>query len=256
MDLCNPQIHLEEKLRYLIDLSKEGKIEESLRLLPFWVLWWLWKSRNALVFNKVTITAEETLARAAADTKEWIESRKATNEGPPQHIHSSGRLEKWTRLARGWVKCNYDAAHREGKEDSGLGWIIRDSQGIFLHSGWGKFQGRVSAEEAECTTLIWAIQATWAYGYRTVVFEGDNLNLNDTINKNKENLRLQHYIQAIQQWRMCFTETKFTFKHREQNRCADTLAKKAITVNQAWCLYNSCPFYLWSLVNNDNYLDN
>lgn len=163
------------------------------------------------------------LARATTDTKEkeWLESRKAKTDGTPSTTRSSGRAGRWTKPERGWIKCNYDAAHREGNDVSGLGWIIRDSHGTFLHCGWGKFQGRVSPEEAECSALIWAIQATWALGYRTVVFEGDNLNLNNTINKDKVDLRLQHYIREIQQWSKCFTATSFTFKHREQNVCAD-----------------------------------
>lgn len=35
-----------------------------------------------------------------------------------------------------------------GLQNSGMGWIIRSSNGIFLHSGYGKFEGRQTILEA------------------------------------------------------------------------------------------------------------
>lgn len=112
-------------------------------------------------------------------------------------------------------------------------------------------EGRISVEEAECSAMIWAIQATWGLGYRTVIFEGDNLHVNQLINGNKTNSRLQHYLETIGQWRHMFTEISFIFTPREQNKCVDTLAKKAISCTQQWRLYNSCPIFLFNDVNND-----
>ncbi|XP_013624410.1 PREDICTED: uncharacterized protein LOC106330501 [Brassica oleracea var. oleracea] len=37
----------------------------------------------------------------------------------------------------GWVKCNYDSAHREGSQDSGMGWLVRNNQGTLLEAGMG-----------------------------------------------------------------------------------------------------------------------
>ncbi|CAA7035355.1 unnamed protein product [Microthlaspi erraticum] len=72
---------------------------------------------------------------------------------------------QWQVPSRGWVKCNYDASHHDGDQDSGMGWIIRNSNGHFLDCGMDKYQGRVSAVESECSALLWALQATWALGY-------------------------------------------------------------------------------------------
>jgi len=64
------------------------------------------------------------------------------------------RQQKWSTPPRGWVKCNYDASHQFNDRCSGLGWIIRNSDGVCLDCGQGKFQGRISAEEAECSALL------------------------------------------------------------------------------------------------------
>lgn len=52
-------------------------------------------------------------------------------------------------------------------------------------------------KEAECSAWLGALQSTWALGYRTVVFEGDNLNINRLINSNMINLQLQHFLETI-----------------------------------------------------------
>ncbi|KAL1198676.1 hypothetical protein V5N11_002942 [Cardamine amara subsp. amara] len=63
-----------------------------------------------------------------------------------------------------------------------MGWIIRNSNGTFMHCGMGKFQGRTPVEEADCSALIWALQATWSQGNKKLEFEGDNHNINQIIN--------------------------------------------------------------------------
>ncbi|KAL9288137.1 putative ribonuclease H domain-containing protein [Arabidopsis thaliana] len=142
--------------------------------------------------------------------------------------------------------------HHEGAGASGLGWIIRDSNGFVLDCGMGQFEGRNTIEEAECTSLIWAIQAGWGLGYRNVIFEGDNkTTITQVVNTNRAHLRLKHYMGTIQHWRSGFINSKFCFTHREQNACTNLLAKKAILSPNLWSLYHSCPVFLMSLVNND-----
>ncbi|KAG7559049.1 Reverse transcriptase zinc-binding domain [Arabidopsis thaliana x Arabidopsis arenosa] len=247
--ICDQNHSFEDKLRYLFTVYKATPPEELNRYLPFWTLWRLWKSRNDLVFNRSMIDAIDTLNYATADAKEWLENVILKEKPHVELARQRGRRDNWLKPERGWVKCNYDASHRDEDGDSGMGWIIRDSHGSLLHCGLGKFEGRMTAEEAECSALIWGIQASWALGYRSIVFEGDNKNITRTITDNLPNLRLRTYLQTIQLWRSNFTNVKFNFTHREQNACADLLAKKAATGLSLWNLYHSCPPFLMSLVN-------
>lgn len=249
--LCDPSITVEEKFRYLFNHFNDIHIPKITRSLPFWLMWRIWKSRNDLIFNRKSITQSDTLNQAINDTKEWLENRPQRESSSARTHQCLSRRERWTPPPRGWIKCNYDASHREGDSASGLGWIIRDSTGTFMDCGMGQFQGRTTIEEAECTALLWAIQATWALGYRAVVFEGDNLNINRLINDNVPTPRLRHFLETIWHWRPMFTETQFIFHHREQNTCADLLAKTAITSNKLYNVYHSCPNFLKALVNND-----
>lgn len=115
----------------------------------------------------------------------------------------------------------------------------------------GRFEGRHTVEEAECTALLRAIQAAKALGYEKVIFEGDNQMVVNCIHSNSINLRLQHYINNIQSWRYAFYDLNFKHTPRSSNSCADILAKKAIRSNHQWRLFHSCPSFLLSNVNND-----
>lgn len=114
-----------------------------------------------------------------------------------------------------------------------------------------KYQGRATVDESECTALIWALQSACGLGYKSIEFEGDNLNIVRLINGKEDNPMLRHYLETIWSWRSMFTTVKFTFRHREQNKCADMLARKAIICNNNGMMFHSCPTFLAHTVNTD-----
>ncbi|ESQ43697.1 hypothetical protein EUTSA_v10015769mg [Eutrema salsugineum] len=250
--LSDPQISLEDKIHFFLNLHRNSSITDNNRKLPFWILWRLWKARNNLLFDRNAISAEDTVKRAWEDTNEWLNSSTNPQCLPQRSQAIITSQRKWLKPARLWVKCNYDSSHHPGNPISGLGWIIHNCQGTFLECGMGKFQGRNTAEETDCTTLIWAMQSSWAMGFKKVEFEGDNLNINRLINSGSSNFRLQHYLEEIKQWRAKFQEVKFSFRHRETNSCAYILAKKAIIDSREWFIYHICPQFLYDAVNNDS----
>jgi len=219
--------------------------------LPFWLIWRIWKSRNDLVFNKKAIAVADVINQAIMDTKEWLDVKHKNDDNVKGGQTKSSRTDKWQKPGAEWVKCNYDVSNHAGRQDSGLRWIIRNSQGTCLDCGCGKFQGRQTIKEAECTALIWAIQCAWDLGYRRVEFEGDNITVNRLIRNKETNPRLRYYLEFIQQWSKAFTTVKFTFRHREQNVCVDVLAKKAVANHINHTLYHFCPRFLMSFVNKD-----
>ncbi|KAL9840204.1 putative ribonuclease H domain-containing protein [Arabidopsis thaliana] len=145
-------------------------------------MWRIWKGRNNLLFNHKMTTPLEIFEQALVDTKEWLDNKPnfVSPPGPPTQMINS--QQKWSTPPR----------------------------------GWGKFQGRISAEEAECSALLWALQSTWALGYRHVVFEGDNCNITRLLNNNESTPRLQHYLQTIWDWQRAFTQVVFSFKPHQQ----------------------------------------
>lgn len=94
--LSNANVVLEDKLRFLISINQEQGIEETTRLLPFYIMWHLWKCRNELIFNLQNIEVTATLQRAISDAKEWIFSQKKHTyqllTGNHRHHQNRGHL--------------------------------------------------------------------------------------------------------------------------------------------------------------------
>lgn len=102
----------------------------------------------------------ETIKRARDDTNEWLDvQEKAQQYDQTKPVRTQSR-RNWKKPHKGWIKCNYDASHHERNRASGLGWIIRNFNGVFLNRAMGKYQGRQSIEEAECSALLWALQSS------------------------------------------------------------------------------------------------
>lgn len=78
----------------------------------------------------------------------------------------------WLSPPPGWVKCNSDAAHREGSQASAMGWLIRNQQGTLLEARTGKFEGRSTVMESELSALLWSMQACCSLGYSKVILRG------------------------------------------------------------------------------------
>lgn len=204
-DLSQSMGDLIEKLRIILNHSTNKSLPREQRLLPIWIMWRLWKCRNDLIFNQKLFSAKEVVDKAQEDVREWIDL------GPNMHTQSLQQqnafprmITSWRCPSQGWVKCNYDASHHVGHNVSGMGWIIRNHRDIYLVGGMGKFEGRSTVLESELTALIWSMQACWNYGYRNIVFEGDNITLTKILNQDSVSPRFQHLLATVQQWNYYF----------------------------------------------------
>lgn len=83
------------------------------------------------------------------DVQDWLNFNQ---QQQPNVTVPTRHLETWKKLPNGWVKCNYDVSHHTNDQDSGMGWIIRNSTlGNVEMCGMGRFEGRDTVEEEECS---------------------------------------------------------------------------------------------------------
>ena len=133
-----------------------------------------------------------------------------------------------------------------------MDWLIRNNQGTLLEAGMGKFEGRSTVMESELSSLIWSMQACSSLGYRNVIFEGDNLSILKYIKGEAYSFRCQHLVNSIIAWKSRFLSTSYVHVHRQHNGCADLLAKKSIISPTDWCLFQSCPGFLYNNICAEN----
>ncbi|KAL9308986.1 putative RNA-directed DNA polymerase [Arabidopsis thaliana] len=137
--------------------------------LAIWIIWRLWKSRNKLVFQQ-------------------------KNTSVNRICRSNTTSRRWKRPPTGWVKCNYDGSFNHHTQQSKAGWIIRDASGVFKGAGQAIGNQTTSALENELQAVIIAMQHLWSQGYRKVIFEGDNKQVESLMNNRNLNFRSYNWI--------------------------------------------------------------
>ena len=93
-----------------------------------WIIWNLWKSRNKLVFENKTYTAQEIVLKSITDAKEWSEaqaSQKGTSQYTSTHTGSLPR-SSYPPPANltGMLVCNVDAAWNSVSGTCGIGGVF------------------------------------------------------------------------------------------------------------------------------------
>ncbi|CAN6861486.1 unnamed protein product [Brassica oleracea] len=246
-------ISMEDKFRDLLCITQNRQLDPLLRSRPIWTLWRLWKCRNELIFNSKVWSPGGLHSKVTDDLVDWHRFNQipTTPTGCTSITTTDQALKSWQLPPADWVKCNYDVSHHHGRQESGMGWIIRNKFGIVLDCGMGRFEGRSTVEEGECTALIWAIQAAYSLGYKKVIFEGDNIQVTRCLQTASINLRLENYLKTISAWKSHFHNIRFMYRSRSANSCSDLLAKKSLTSDNAWSVFHTCPPFLYNNVMTD-----
>ncbi|CAA7042047.1 unnamed protein product [Microthlaspi erraticum] len=159
-------------LHYLLSCSKNKSINANIRLSFPWILWHLWKSRNALFFEHIHYDAAAIITKVKEDVDIWFQVEDPT----PCFATSSATTQpgdpKWRRPPPNSVKCNIGASWHRGHFTSGASWIVRDQSGLALLSHSRRSYAMVSSPtEAELLSFYWAIESLKNLHFREMIFE-------------------------------------------------------------------------------------
>ncbi|XP_024006491.1 uncharacterized protein LOC112083001 [Eutrema salsugineum] len=159
--LC-PSPSCEENIRSLIDLQGDRTLTVEQSLIPLWLLWRIWKSRNNLIFNKQIPRPSQEVLFAISEVKQWVQATKECSLNTNSSIPPSSRDKSWSRPIPGFFKCNFDAVYNTTSRQASSGWIIRDDKGIAKYWGSMALGDTNSALEAEGKSLLAALQVSYS----------------------------------------------------------------------------------------------
>ena len=160
-------ISVKELMLWMVD---EGK---SLELLAF-TAWSVWNRRNKACLNLQTSPLHQVVAQS------WtrLEQHHANIHVSEVQVGSNGTGgNRWKAPPIGFVKPNFDGANSDVSRLSGVGVLIRDSDGAVLASCAEKIDQVYKAEDTEALAALKALTFAHELGFHNVVLEGDALSL-------------------------------------------------------------------------------
>ena len=169
----------------------------------------------------------------------WLNENGSTvSVTPATNCHTQSQ---WHKPKAGWIKCNYDDSFVNHNGGSTAAWILRDENGIYKGAAQATGVQVTSAFEAECQSLILAMQHLWIKGYRKVIFEGDCKLLVNVLSGKSLKFDAINWINEIKAWGLKFEVIEFIWSHRSTNQPADILARSQRRAVSSYLFHNYVP---------------
>lgn len=220
-------VNVEDHIHFFIDLSSSSHLSPNQKLLPFLIMWRIWRVRNNLIFNNQIPNPKKEVGYALADVQEWLLATNMRSDlsscpsiYPPSQTNAS-----WRRPPVGLLKCNFDASFNLSSKQVVGGWILRDNLGVTKFWGSAVLGYASTPLEAEAKSLLMAIYHTKLLGFSSVNFEGDCLRLiNCLLGKTKE-IHIHNLCNEITLWTNTLHFHQFSYTKRCFNEPSHLLAK-------------------------------
>ncbi|GMI74877.1 hypothetical protein like AT4G29090 [Hibiscus trionum] len=210
---------------------KMGMTKVGLAQIAF-ILWNLWKARNALVFEGRRESPCEVWLRADRGFMEFqqvnkIDSSEKSNEGP--------KNAKWIPPPAGVIKINCDAAFDHDSGKASIAAVFRDNSSSFVY-GVSVPCWAPSAAAAEAFAIKLGLTTASHLAFSKIIIETDN---KVVVNRLKTGVSSDWATSAIEECIKSlakeFESCCFSFVSRSCNQLADWLAKFAKTEQVQVC---------------------
>ena len=145
----------------------------------------LWKNKNAFNFEGKEYEAEDTVTKCREESRRWTEvvATAKAETGNRNQRPRDGNI--WIVPKSERVKCNIGISWSKVTCMSGLGWIVRNSEGETLLHSRRTINGVSSLLEARRLGLIWAAESMNSHKLQKVCFELEDYELVGSVNKPK-----------------------------------------------------------------------
>ncbi|CAJ2674072.1 unnamed protein product [Trifolium pratense] len=161
------------------------------------LMWSIWKHRNLKLWQDVTETSSQVVARAIKLIEDWINAHKAAARQQPEGTRSdnSNTYElrsinrsvqapiRWRKPATGRYKCNIDASFSSHSNQVGIGICIRDDEGRYVLAKSMWLSPICNVDIGEALGLLHAIKWVSELQLDAVDFALDSKLLVDYFNK-------------------------------------------------------------------------
>ena len=148
-----------------------------------------------------------------------------------QVVSNGNGGNRWRAPATGFVKVNFDGAIFGDSSMSGVGVVIRDTNGAVLASCAEKIGHAYKADETEALAALKALTLAHELGFQNVVLEGDALGLIQALKSQEQNLSPWGLlVEDVKVYGTKFRRLLYSHIKRNDNSVAHNLAKHVIFI--------------------------
>ena len=161
-----------ENIAYLLKVCKDVRFDvETNRSWP-WVLWYLWKNRNAFIFEGKLFEAEEIIKKAKEEADVWFVAQQVQSgmDQVEAGMIEKGGLGNAPKITKGWVLCEFDMDWSKGLGLMGAAWIVKDEKGSVLLHSRRAFSDVKSINEAKVQVWLWVVESMKSLRKKKVIF--------------------------------------------------------------------------------------
>ncbi|KAK9272861.1 hypothetical protein L1049_003239 [Liquidambar formosana] len=159
---------------WLVDISKLGGTDNMVQVVM--VMWMMWNNRNWLLHEGKRMEPQQLIERANTLLQDFI---KIQGEGRTVGVKISAR---WRPPTTGTYKVNVDGARFDDKKSVGLGVVVRDFEGQLIAAASKRMDGLFPPAQVEAVAMCFAMDFVRDQSLRSVIMEGDNLEVVRGIN--------------------------------------------------------------------------
>lgn len=195
-----------------------------------WMLWYLWKNRNALLFEGALFPSDQICSKASEEAELWyaaqdMDGRCFGAHREPTFIEAA----VWKAPPRDVLKCNVGVVWGKKKNMAGAVWVLRDSRGdVLLHSR-RSFAQVDSKDHAQYLGLVWAVESMVSHRCLRVHFSFEGWCFVNAINRPKawpsfrsKVVEIRNILRNVLVWRV---ENESFAANREARNIAITALK-------------------------------
>ncbi|RID75239.1 hypothetical protein BRARA_B02294 [Brassica rapa] len=178
---------------------KTSALGPCLRQAFPWILWHLWKARNAFCYERSVPDPSVILRRAMEDAAIWLNLHDALPHTEPLVMNAEPAQVQWQKPPASFVKCNVGSSWDVNSNTGGGAWIVRDDKGLVLCHSRRSFSMVGSLYQANVMALQWAAEAMCDLKFKKVVMEFSALEVKKAMDSSllfsvTRDQRLQSYV--------------------------------------------------------------
>ncbi|KAF8110670.1 hypothetical protein N665_0080s0005 [Sinapis alba] len=243
-------------IHYLTLMIKNPMISTTVKEAIPWIAWYLWKNRNAILFEGISFLPTEIISKIMVEAELWSMAQQHEKEKDRDHKEASKlQVQRWSPPNRGWLKCNIGMDWDRDRNRGGGAWVVRNDRGHVLMHSRRAFSNINDLHEAKYQALLWTLDSMIAHRLNHIIIALDDNTLTGMIIRPREwpNFKC-YYVEVMKrlahiEWWRIMKEDKLTT--REAFLIAQSVTKGEYLQSY---VASGAPFWLQELFENEERL--